>query len=75
MKDVEYSTVDRFEGEMVIVELPDKQMISIKKDDLPPDISPGDKIFKEETGNWVIDKKKTEDEQKRIRNLMDSLFE
>ena len=75
MKDIEFSTVDRIEGNMVIIELPDKQTISVEKSVMPSRIKQGDKVYKDEAGIWIVDKKKTEDEKKRIRNLMDSLFE
>ena len=68
-------TVDRFEGNFAIIELPDKTMIDVEKTKLSPGIKEGDKIYLGEDGKWQKDVKATVEARKRIRKLMDDLFE
>lgn len=75
----DYATIDRFEGETAVIEqvspTGERIMTNIPRSELPETAAPGDKVYKTESGEWLVDKERTEDEQKRIRSLMDSLFE
>ena len=63
-------TVDRFEGEYAIVEYINKKVCFEKIPRvLIPDASEGDVI------DITVNRGETEKRQKRIKNLMDSLFE
>lgn len=79
MDEIKYATIDRFEEEKAIIEKLDDDgkpiMLTVLRNDLPKNAAPGDKIYKNKSGKWIVDKERTEDEQKRIRSLMDSLFE
>lgn len=72
------ATIDRLYGSTAIIEQEESNgkvvFISVPREELPEDAKAGDKIFKE-NGEWFIDQEKTETERKRIRGLMDSLFE
>jgi hypothetical protein len=68
-------TVDRFEGEFAIVEFSDKTMIDVEKINLSPGIKEGDKIYLGKEGKWIKDEQTTDEARKRIRKLMDDLFE
>lgn len=60
-------TIDRFEGEFAVVELPDKTFINVPK-----------QLFSEAEESDVIDitvdKSETDVRKKRINGLMDDLF-
>ena len=79
MDEIKYATIDRFEEEEAIIEKVDDDgnslMLTIPRSELPENAFPGDKIYLDESGEWIVDKERTEGEQKRIRSLMDSLFE
>ncbi len=68
-------TVDRFEGDFAIVELPDKTMIHIEKAKLSAGIKEGDKIYQMDAHKWEKDEQATDETRKRIRKLMDDLLE
>lgn len=53
-------TIDRFEGELALVELEDKEIIAIPKKVLPKEVEEGDIIVME------IDEKETEKKRARI---------
>lgn len=72
---IKTGTVDRFEGEFAIIELPDKTMIDVERTKLSPDIKEGDKIYLREDGKWNKDAQATEEARNRIRKLMNDLFE
>lgn len=67
--------IDRFEGKYAVCERQsDKKMIEIKKNKLPDEATEGDYlIIKDE--KITIDSKKTMERKKRIRNLMNDLWE
>lgn len=63
-----YVTIDRFEGEFAIVELPDKTFEKMSKA-LLPSCAEGDII------NIEKDISRTEEAKKKAQALFDSLFE
>jgi translation elongation factor P/translation initiation factor 5A len=67
--------VDRFEGLYAICENEEKEFLNIKIEDLPPETKEGDCIYINEDGIYFIDYETTEENRKRIRSKLDSLFE
>lgn len=61
-------TIDRFEGNIAIIELEDGRIISIPKDILPIDAKEGDII------STIIEKDETEKRKKRIRDKFSLLL-
>ncbi|MGJ0846357.1 DUF3006 domain-containing protein [Tissierella praeacuta] len=61
-------TIDRFEGELAIVELENREIIEIPKVILPMDAKEGDIII------ISVDEKETQDRKKRIQEKFESLF-
>lgn len=61
--------IDRFEGDLVVAELQNKQMINIPKAIIPPEAVEGDVISIE------IEKEETEVRENYIKGLMDDLWE
>jgi len=66
--------VDRFEGELVVVELADGSTTDYPKILFPNTVSPGDSVYMT-NGKFEINKNKTKQLKKEIDNLMDELFE
>ncbi|PEL08326.1 DUF3006 domain-containing protein [Bacillus sp. AFS017336] len=66
--------VDRFEGELVVVELEDGSTTDYPKKMFPKSVSPGDAVYMT-NGKFEIDKVKTKALKKEIDDLMDELFE
>jgi len=60
-------TIDRFEGEFAVIELPDKTFINI-----PRKLFPG--ALESDVIDVTIDKGETEERKKRISGLMEGLF-
>lgn len=60
--------IDRFEGELAVVELPNGNMINCPKAMLPEDVKEGDII------SIVVDEKATTEKKKSLTNRMNSLF-
>lgn len=60
-------TIDRFEGDMAVIELPDQTFINV-----PKKLFPGAK--ESDVIDMSIDKDETEERKKRIIGLMDDLF-
>ncbi|MBU5255858.1 DUF3006 domain-containing protein [Tissierella praeacuta] len=61
-------TIDRFEGELAIVELENREIIEIPKVILPMEAKEGDIII------ISVDEKETQDRKKRIQEKFESLF-
>lgn len=61
-------TIDRFEGELAIVELENKEIIEIPRVILPLDAKEGDIIA------TSLDARETEERKKRIQEKFESLF-
>lgn len=66
--------IDRFEGNIAVVELENRSMVNIDRSLLPPDSKEGDCIFAE-NGIYKIDTEETERRRKKIQSLMGDLFE
>jgi len=61
--------IDRFEGDYAIVELDDMSMVNMPKQLIPKNAKEGDIISIE------IDNNETNERKKRIKKLMDNLWE
>ena len=67
-------TVDRFEGDIVVLEdRKNNKMINVKREDLPANIKEGD-ILKEVDGKYFIDEELTQKTSHRIKRKMDELW-
>lgn len=60
--------IDRFEGELAVVELPNGNMINCPNAMLPDDAKEGDII------SIVVDEKATEEKKKSLTDRMNRLF-
>ena len=60
--------IDRFEGELAVVELPNGNMINCPKAILPDDVKEGDII------SIVVDEKATEEKKESLTDRMNRLF-
>ncbi|NLO09150.1 MAG: DUF3006 domain-containing protein [Clostridiales bacterium] len=67
--------VDRLEGLYAVCENEEKEFLNIRIDLLPPETKEGDCLYTNEDGVYVIDYETTEENRKRIRSKLDSLFE
>lgn len=66
--------IDRFEEEFAICEdNGNREMVKIKKDNLPPNIREGD-IIKFENNQYIIDKDEMKKVEERIKEKMNKLF-
>lgn len=71
---IEEFSVDRFEGDIAILEnRKDGNKIEVNKNDLPEDLRSGD-IIKKINGKYFLDDQKTIEESERIRNRMNNLW-
>lgn len=71
---IEEFTIDRFEGDIVVLEnRENQQIINVNKESLPKYIKEGD-IIKKINGKYIMDKTKTEQVEERIKNKMNNLW-
>lgn len=71
---IEEFTIDRFEGEIAVLE--DRKtgnMINVNKNKIP-DIATEGEILKRINGKYIVDKEKTQEVSDRIKNKMDDLW-
>jgi len=69
-----YFTVDRFEGQLAVLEdRNNNKTINIDKKELPKDIKEGS-ILKYSKGEFTLDKEKTKEIEQRIKGKMDRLW-
>jgi len=61
--------IDRFEGDYAVVEMEDRSTANLPRSLVPPGAKEGDVLLIE------IDKKATAERKKRIRELMEELWE
>jgi len=61
--------IDRFEGEVVVVELEQGVFIQVNKKIFPPEVKEGDIV------SINIEKEETEERSKHIQKLMDDMWE
>ena len=67
-------TIDRFEGNFAVCERPDRTMININKDELPPGVKEGDILVIE--GDTVkVDPAAKDQRKKNIDRLMNDIWE
>jgi len=67
-------TLDRFEGDMALVEMEDGSIVNLLRLQLSKDIVEGDLIFLGVDGIWKRDTKATEARRQEMRSKLDSLF-
>lgn len=71
---IEEFTVDRFEGNIAVLEnRKTQEMVNLKKEELPEGLKTGD-IIKKINGKFYIDIVETEKIEKRIENKMKDLW-
>lgn len=71
---IEEFTVDRFEGNLVVLEnRKTQEMLNLEKEELPEGLKTGD-IIKKINGKFYIDRVETEKIEKRIENKMKDLW-
>lgn len=67
-------TVDRFEGDKVVLECENGDMAVFERKSLPKNIKEGD-VLHFEAGSCFLNAEETERRRQSIKSLMDSLFE
>lgn len=67
-------TVDRFEGDKVILECENGDTAVFERKSLPQNVREGDVLYFEE-GSCFLNAEETERRRQSIKSLMDSLFE
>lgn len=67
--------IERIEGEIAVCENIDRTMTDIPCVFLPEGVKAGDVISKNEFGEYVIDVKKTMKRKRRIRRLLNDLWD
>jgi len=74
MQEEKEYTIDRFEGDLAVCEDREtKEMINIKRKDLPEDSREGS-ILKLKNGKFELDLEEEEKVEKRIKEKMDNLW-
>lgn len=72
---IEEFTVDRLEGEFIVIEDRNTgKMLDVKKEDLPEDIKEGD-ILDKINGKYTVNVEKTLEAKKRIKGKMKRLWD
>ena len=72
---IEEFTIDRFEGDFVVLEDRNTgKMIDVRKEDLPNEIKEGD-ILDKINGKYVVNEKKTIEAREQIKSKMDKLWD
>jgi len=66
--------IDRFEGEMAVLELESGDNIDVPRSQIPSSASEGDVLIKSSDDSFVIDKEETNKLRKEINDLMNKLF-
>jgi len=66
--------IDRFEGDIAVIELENNEFIDINISDLPKNISTGD-IIELQDGKINLWLEETKNKKQAIEDLMDELFE
>ena len=70
-----YAIIDRFEGDMAVLEMPDGAMRTLPRASLPQGARAGDALRLDEAGNPIaLDPEETRRRQAEVRALMDKLF-
>lgn len=67
-------TVDRIENDKVVLECENGDCVALELKSLPKNIKEGDVLCFEEN-SYFLDKEETEKRRKKIKILMDSLFD
>lgn len=66
--------IDRFEENIAVIELENKEKMDLPRKLLPLEAREGDVVY-EENGNYRIDQEETKKNKEDIAKLMDSLWE
>lgn len=67
-------TVDRIENDKVVLECENGDCVALELKSLPKNIKEGDVLCFEEN-SYFLDKEETEKRRRKIKSLMDSLFD
>ena len=67
-------TVDRFEGDRVVLECENGDMAVFDRKSLPANIREGD-VLRFEAGSCYLNAEETERRRRKIRKMMEQLFE
>lgn len=70
---MEYATIDRFEEEFAILELPDRTTIAVPRAELPEGAKEGDLLTAQPP--YTLQPKETEERAEKVKSLMDKLWE
>ena len=70
-----YFTIDRFEGSVAVCEKENRELIQIPISLLPAGCKEGSCLYSDKEGIYHIDALQQKQLEKRIKDLMDSLFE
>ncbi|WP_425801129.1 DUF3006 domain-containing protein [Desulfitobacterium sp. Sab5] len=65
--------IDRFEGDLAVIETEERQIITIQRRMLPPGVCEGDAVY-EEDGVYRIDMEETKHRKEEIKTLMNRLW-
>lgn len=65
--------VDRLEGEYVVLETPEEEMVNVKKSFLEKDIKEGDCLIKKDD-YFILDIKETEKRKEKISEMMKGMW-
>lgn len=68
-----FGIIDRFEGELVIVELEDSSIINIRKEDVPKEAKEGDVLNIKE--NITINYEETTKRKKKMQEMTKDIWE
>ena len=68
-----YVIIDRFEDEYAVVEMPDKKMLNIEKNKIPPEAKEGD-VLKIENDKIFIDEIETIKRKMEIEKMMNDIW-
>lgn len=74
MNNMKKFTMDRIEDSKAVLECENGDCVSLDLTSLPKNIKEGDVLYFEE-GSYFLNQDETEQRRKKIKNLMDSLFE
>ncbi|MFC5529751.1 DUF3006 domain-containing protein [Cohnella yongneupensis] len=72
---MERGFIDRFEGELAVIEFEGGQFREVRRDELPAGASAGDAVIVQNDGRLSLDPEATAARKREVQRLMDELFE
>ncbi len=69
-----FYSVSRIEGDIAVIENPDRSFSQLNISDLPVGVKEGNILKKDENGNFVIDKDEEKLRKERLLKLQDKIF-